>query len=153
MPRCHVVCAGGLVGGVEIVEAEAHHAEPDLDGEAAGGCAWTPQYPQVSRRRGGMVARQRRGEKERGESGGEAQSGERAVARHRAGRERWQGTERWEGVGFYKARQMPRAKTSARPAAFSRAAQSFPDVSAISTLFSTVIFILYLIFISTSLLF
>ena len=36
-------------------------------------------------------------------------------------RERWQGTEWWEGVGFYKARQTPRAKTSARPAAFSRA--------------------------------
>ena len=69
------------------------------------------------------------------------------------GRERWQGTERWEGVGFYKARRTLRAKTSACPTAFSRArARSFPDVSAISTLFSTVIFILYLIFISTSLL-
>ena len=39
----------------------------------------------------------------------------------------------------------------ARPL-FPARAQSFPDVSAISTLFSTVIFILYLIFISTSLL-
>ena len=85
------------------------------------GRARTPRYPQVSRRRGGMVARQRRGEKEQGESGGKAQSWERAVARHRVGREQWQGTERWEGVGFYKARRTPRAKTSARSAAFSRA--------------------------------
>ena len=36
-------------------------------------------------------------------------------------RERWQGTERWDGVGFYKERRTPRAKTSARPAAFSHA--------------------------------
>ena len=59
--------------------------------------------------------------------GGEAKkSGERAVARHRAGRERWQGTERWEGIGFYKACRTPRAKTSARPAAFSHARNPFP---------------------------
>ena len=32
-----VVRASGLVGGVEIAEAEAHPAEPDHDGEAAGG--------------------------------------------------------------------------------------------------------------------
>ena len=43
------------------------------------GRARTPRYPQVSRRRGGMVARRRRGEKERGESGGKAQSGGRAL--------------------------------------------------------------------------
>ena len=130
-PHRRVVHVGGLVGGVEIAEAEAHPAEPDLGGEAVPGdaAAWW---------RGGGEAKK---------------SGERAVARHRAGRERWQGTERWEGVGFYKARRTPRAKTSARPAVFPARAQSFPDVSAISTLFSTVIFILYLIFISTSLLF
>ena len=114
------------------------------------GRARTPWHPQVSRRRGGLVARRRRGEKERGESGGEAQSGERAVARHRAGRERWQGTKRWEGVGFYKARRTPCAKTSARPAAFSRArailSRRLCYLSGISPLFSTVIFILYLIF-------
>ena len=53
------------------------------------GRAQTLQYPQVSQQRGGMVARWRRGEKERGESGGEAQSGERAVARHGAVGGRW----------------------------------------------------------------
>ena len=102
------------------------------------GCRGIPKFP-------GDAAAWWRG-------GGEAKkSGERAVARHRAGRERWQGTERWEDVGFYKARRTPCAKTSARLVAFLRA-RSFPDVSAMSTLFSTVIFILYLIFISTSLL-
>ena len=73
--------------------------------------------------------------------GGEAKkSGERAVARHRAGRERWQGTERWEGVGFYKARRTPRAKTSARPAAFSRARDAFPT-SLLSLLSSLLLYL------------
>ena len=83
-PRRRVVRAGGLVGGVEIAEAEAHPAEPDLGGEAAGGAradaAVSPSFP---------VTRRRRGEKERGESGGEAQSMEIAVARHRAVGGRW----------------------------------------------------------------
>ena len=77
-PCRRVVPVGGLVGGVEIAEAEAHPAELDLGGEAAGGARTdatvSPSFP----------ATRRRGEKERGESGGEAQSGERAVARHRA---------------------------------------------------------------------
>ena len=89
--RC-VIRAGGLVGGVKIAEAEAHPAEPDLSGEAAGGAradaAISPSFLAM-RWHGGMVARRRRGEKERGESGGEAQSGERAVARHRAVGGRW----------------------------------------------------------------
>ena len=71
-PRRRIVRAGGLVGSVEIAEAEAHPAEPDLDGEAATGRARTPRYPQVSWRCGGMVAWRRRGKKERGESGAEA---------------------------------------------------------------------------------
>ena len=82
-PHHHVVRAGGLVGGVEIAEAEAHPAELDLGGEAVGGAradaAVSPSFP----------ATRRRGEKERGESGGEAQSGERAVARHKAVGGRW----------------------------------------------------------------
>ena len=32
-PHRRVVRAGGLVGGVEIAEAEAHPAEPDLGGK------------------------------------------------------------------------------------------------------------------------
>ena len=86
---------GGLVGGVEIAEAEAHPVEPDLNGEAAGGVRrrrGIPKFPVDAAAwwRGGGEARK---------------SGERAVARHRAMREWWQGTQRWEGVGFYKARQ------------------------------------------------
>ena len=103
------------------------------------GRARTPRYPQVSRRRGGMVARLRRGEKEQGESSGEAQSSGKAQSGGRA-------------LDFIKhaGRRAPKL-VHARPP-FPARAQSFPDVSAISTLFSTVIFILYLIFISTSLL-
>ena len=48
------------------------------------GRARTPRYPQVSQRRGGMVVRRRRGEKEWGESGGEAQSGGKAQSGGRA---------------------------------------------------------------------
>ena len=89
--------------------------------------------------------------------GGEARkSGERAVARHRDGRERWQGTVWGESGGkaqsggraldFIKhaGRRAPKL-AHARPI-FPACARSFPDVCAISTLFSTVIFILYLIF-------
>ena len=72
-PHHRVVRAGGLVGGVEIAEAEAHPAEPDLGGEAAGGAradaVVSPSFP----------ATRRRGDKERGESGGKAQSGGRAL--------------------------------------------------------------------------
>ena len=86
--RC-VVSAGGLVGGVEIAEAEAHPAELDLGGEAAGGActdaAVSPSFP-ATRRHGGAAAarRERAGRKrwrgtERGESGGKAQSGGRAL--------------------------------------------------------------------------
>ena len=84
-----------------------------------------------------MVARRRRGEKERGESGGEAQSGGKAQSGGRA-------------LDFIKraGRRAPKL-AHARPL-FTARARSFPDVSAISTLFSTVILILYLIFISTS---
>ena len=85
-----------------------------------------------------------------------------AARQKRAGRERWRGTERGESGGkaqsggraldFIKrvGRRAPKL-AHARPL-FPARAQSFPDVSAISTLFSTVIFILYLIFISTYLL-
>ena len=84
------------------------------------------------------------------------------MARQRAGRERWRGIEEGESGGktqsggraldFIKrvGRRAPKL-AHGRPL-FPPRAQSFPDVSAISTLFSTVIFILYLIFISTSLL-
>ena len=80
-----------------------------------------------------MVARRRQGEKERGESGGEAQSGGKAQSGGRA-------------LDFIKraGRRAPKL-AHARPL-FPPRARSFPDVSAISTLFSTVIFILYLIF-------
>ena len=126
-PHRRVIRVGGLVGCVEIAEAEAQPAEPDLGGEAAGGAradaAVSPSFP-ATRRHGGAAA----------------------ARRDRAGRERWQGTERWEGVGFYKARQTPRARTSAPRPLFPAHVRSFPDVSAISTLFSTVIFILYYIF-------
>ena len=33
-PRRRVIRVGGLVGGVKSAKAEAHPAEPDLDGEA-----------------------------------------------------------------------------------------------------------------------
>ena len=81
------------------------------------------------------MARRRRGEKERGESGGEAQSGGKAQSGGRA-------------LDFIKrvGRRAPKL-AHARPL-FPPRAQSFPDVSSISS----VIFILYLIFISTSLL-
>lgn len=136
-PRRRVVRAGGLVGGVEIAEAEAHPAEPDLGGEAAGGAradaAVSPSFP-ATRRHGGAAAARRK----------------------RAGRERWRGTERGESGGkaqsggraldFIKraGRRAPKL-AHARPL-FPARARSFPDVSAISTLFSTVIFILYFIF-------
>ena len=78
MPPCRT--RGQPHGGVEIAEAEAH----DLGGEAAGGAradaAVSPSFP---------ATRRRRGEKEREESGSEAQSWERAVARHRAVGGRW----------------------------------------------------------------
>ena len=78
------------------------------------------------------------------------------------GRERWRGTEQGESGGkaqsggraldFVKrAGRLAPKLAHARPLFLARA-RSFPDVSAISTLFSTVIFILYLIFVSTSLL-
>ena len=63
-----------------------------------------------------------------------------------AGRERWQGIERWEGVGFYKARRTPRAKTSARPAAFPRTRAILSRRLCHPALFSMVKFILYWIF-------
>ena len=48
-PHHRVVSAGGLVGGVEIAEAEAHPAEPDLSEEAVGGAradaAVSPSFP------------------------------------------------------------------------------------------------------------
>ena len=97
------------------------------------GRAQTPRYPQVSRRRGGMVARCRRGKKERwrgterGESGGKARSGGRAL-------------------DFIKRAGRRAPKLAHARLLFPACARSFPDVSAISTLFSIVIFILYLIF-------
>ena len=132
-PRRRVVRAGGLVGGVEIAEAEAHPAEPDLGGETARGARTDAAVSPSFRRRGGMVARRRRGEKERGESGGDAQSGGKAQSGGRA-------------LDFIKraGRRAPKL-AHARPL-FPTRARSFPDVSANSTLFSTVIFILYLIF-------
>ena len=85
-----------------------------------------------------------------------------AARRERAGRERWRGTERRESGGkaqsggraldFIKHAGHRAPKLAHAQPLFRARAQSFPDVSAISTLFSTVIFILYLIFISTSLL-
>jgi len=88
-PRRRVVRAGGLVGGVKIADAEVQPVKPDLDGEAAGAAradaAVSPSFPAT----GGMVARRRRGKKERAESGGKAQSRERAMARHRAVGGRW----------------------------------------------------------------
>ena len=76
------------------------------------------------RRHGGAAAARR---ERAGESGGKAQSGGRAL-------------------DFIKraGRRAPKL-AHARPL-FPARARSFPDVSAISTLFSTVIFILYLIF-------
>ena len=143
MPRRRVVRAGGLVAGVEIAEAEAHPAEPDLGGEATGGArtdtAVSPSFPTTRRHGGAAAARRKRAGRERwrgteqGESGGKAQSGGRAL-------------------DFIKRAGRRCNKTSARPTDFSRARAILPDVSAISTLFSTVIFLLYLIFISTSLL-
>ena len=137
-PRRRVVRAGGLVGGVEIAEAEAHPAEPDLGGEAAGGAradaAVSPSFP-ATRRHGGAAA----------------------ARRERAGRKRWRGTERGESGG--KAQSggraldfIKRAKTSARPAAFSPARNPFPTslLSLLSSLLLYLFYILYLIFISTS---
>ena len=81
------------------------------------------------------------------------------MARRRAGRERWRGIERGESGGkahncgrafdFIKraGRRAPKL-AGARPL-FPARARSFPDVPAIFTIFSTFIFILYLIFIST----
>ena len=76
-PRRRVVRAGGLIGGVEIAEVEAHPAESDLGGEATGGAradaAVSPSFPAAWWR-----------------GGGEARiSRERAVARHRAVGGRW----------------------------------------------------------------
>ena len=88
-PHRRVVRAGGLVGGVEIAEAEAHPAEPDLGGEAAGGAradaAVSPSFPATRRHGGAAAARRKRAGRERwrgterGESGGKAQSGGRAL--------------------------------------------------------------------------
>jgi len=73
-PHRRVVRAGGLVGGVEIAEAEAHPAEPDLGGEAAGGARGRRGIAKFP----GDAAAWWRG-------GGEAKkSGERVVARHKA---------------------------------------------------------------------
>ena len=81
-PGRRVIRTGGLVGGVEIVEAEVYPAKRDLGGEAAGGAradaAVSPNFPATRRHGGAAVAR-----------------------RKIAGRERWQGTEQWEGIGFY----------------------------------------------------
>ena len=80
------------------------------------------------------------------------------MARRRAGRERWRGTERGESGGKAQSggraldcikRAGRRAPKLARARPLFPRARSFPDAPAISTLFSTVIFILYLIFIST----
>ena len=61
-PHRRVVRAGVLVGGVEIAEAEAHPAEPDLGGEAAGGAradaAVSPSFL-ATRRHGGAAAARR----------------------------------------------------------------------------------------------
>ena len=130
VPRRHVVRAGGLVGGVEIVEAEAHPAEPDLGGEAAGGAradaAVSPSFQATRRHGGAAAARQKRAGRERWR-----------------GTERWQDTERWEGVGFYKARWKPPAKTSACPVAFSRARDPFPT-SLLSLLSSLLLYLFYI---------
>ena len=73
-PRHRVLLASGLMGGVKIAEAEAHPAEPDLGGEAAGGAradtTVSPSFPAAWWHGGGEARK----------------SGERAVARHRAGR-------------------------------------------------------------------
>ena len=124
------------MGGVEIAEAEAHPAEPDLGGEAAGGAcadaAVSPSFP-LTRRHGGAAAERRkrvgrewwRGTKQ-GESGGKAQSGGRAL-------------------DFIKRAGRHAPKLAHAQPLFPVRAIHF-DVYAISTLFSTIIFILYLIF-------
>ena len=78
-PHRRVVRAGGRVGGVEIAEAVRIPRNRISAEKPPEGRARTPRYPQASWRHGGMVAQGRRGEKERGESGGKAQSGGRAL--------------------------------------------------------------------------
>ena len=109
--------------------------------EAAGGAraeaAVYPSFP-ATRRHGGAAA----------------------ARRERAGRERWRGTERGESGGKAQSggRELDFIKRAGRRAPklahaqplFPARTRSFPDIPAISTLFSTVIFISYLIFISTS---
>ena len=81
------------------------------------------------------MAWRRRGEKEQGESGGEAQSGGKAQRGARA-------------LDFIKRAGRRAPKLAHAQPLFPARARSFPDVSAISTLFSTVIFIfnIYLYF-------
>ena len=138
-PHRRVIRVGGLVGGVEIAEAEAHPAEPDLGGEAAGGAradaAVSPSFP-VMRRHGGAAA---------------------AVRRERAGRERWRGTERGESGG--KAQSGGRAldfikRAGRRAPKLAQARPLFPAHAILSLcyLYSLIYCYIYFIFISTSLL-